>query len=507
MMMNERVNTPLLCLIGVLVVKALMMAGVILYAGIGLGPDEAQYWTWSQDLALGYYSKPPAIAWQIGLGAYFFGNTEFGVRFGSLIIAFGLSLAVYRLAICCGLKSWTAFWSGVTMAITPLGLLGSFLATTDGGYLLFWTLACASMADSLRKQESPNLIAIAVFLLCGALFKWTIYLFWFFCIVFWPYHHQRLILQRLVGGVLISLLGMVPTVIWNATHEWATFRHVSATLQGGSVAHKVGGNLLEWIGAQAVLISPILFVLLVIAAIICIKRWKNLSEPLKFCAAISISSFIAMSVFALFQKTQGNWGIFAYPTAIVVLCWYLCEEVSWGKNWLKGGLALSFVLFFTVVGLAHTMPYRMSPFRHNTGWPQLENTLQKVGYKPDQDFLFSDKYQTTSLLSFYSERQKRAYFFNLHMIRKNQFSYWPGMKQEQMGKTGFFVWVENTPHWQKEKSYRLDEYQKMLQEYFSNVQLVWDGPIFYSGSIEAKGALIFKCTDYNGNEPQELKLF
>lgn len=27
--------------------------------------DEAQYWAWSRDLALGYFSKPPLIAWII----------------------------------------------------------------------------------------------------------------------------------------------------------------------------------------------------------------------------------------------------------------------------------------------------------------------------------------------------------------------------------------------------------------------------------------------------------
>lgn len=27
--------------------------------------DEAQYWTWSRELAFGYFSKPPMIAWVI----------------------------------------------------------------------------------------------------------------------------------------------------------------------------------------------------------------------------------------------------------------------------------------------------------------------------------------------------------------------------------------------------------------------------------------------------------
>ena len=33
----------------------------------GLYPDEAQYWFWAQHPALGYYSKPPLVAWLIAL--------------------------------------------------------------------------------------------------------------------------------------------------------------------------------------------------------------------------------------------------------------------------------------------------------------------------------------------------------------------------------------------------------------------------------------------------------
>src|ERR1700680_1577978 len=33
----------------------------------GLYPDEAQYWFWAQHLELGYYSKPPLVAWLIAL--------------------------------------------------------------------------------------------------------------------------------------------------------------------------------------------------------------------------------------------------------------------------------------------------------------------------------------------------------------------------------------------------------------------------------------------------------
>ncbi|MBO0738304.1 MAG: glycosyltransferase family 39 protein, partial [Alphaproteobacteria bacterium] len=54
-----------------------------------LFPDEAQYWFWSQQLALGYYSKPPLVAWLIALTTHLFGDGEFAVRFAAPLLHAG----------------------------------------------------------------------------------------------------------------------------------------------------------------------------------------------------------------------------------------------------------------------------------------------------------------------------------------------------------------------------------------------------------------------------------
>src|SRR5881392_138561 len=64
------------------VVGALTVARLVLIAvhPAGLYPDEAQYWFWAQTPALGYYSKPPLIAWVIALTTGLFGESEFAIR-------------------------------------------------------------------------------------------------------------------------------------------------------------------------------------------------------------------------------------------------------------------------------------------------------------------------------------------------------------------------------------------------------------------------------------------
>lgn len=491
-----------------LFLKAFILFGIILYGAVGLGPDEAQYWTWSRQLDWGYYSKPPGIAWQIWLGTQFFGHTEFGIRFMSVIISFFQALCVYYLALECKLRPSTAFWCGIMMAFCPIGLMGSLLAVTDNGLALFWTLACMEVCSALKKErKEPNPYIVGLFILCGALFKWPIYLFWVFYLMFrWRYFSQQP-LWKAGAGIFISLLGLLPSLIWNWSHDWATFRHVFSAMQGGHAPVRQG-NILEFVGSQFLVLSPILFGLLLAAWWYVSKKRENLSRPLQFCLIVSACSFAILLIASAFQKIQGNWAIVTYPTGIVLIGWFACERHVHLFNWLKGGVAVSvcFVAVFFAAATLYLMPYRYNPLKHNVGWKELQDSLISLGYDPKENYLVSDRYQGTSLLSFYGPEQKRAYFLNLSGARKNQFSYWPQLQTEEKGKTGYFVWVENTPNLEREWKEKMTTYQDKLQDYFEKVDFIGLRPLLYEEDKIAKGFFIFRCEnclDRNGPETEK----
>jgi hypothetical protein len=60
-------------------------------------PDEAQYWFWAKDLAWGYYSKPPLIAWLIALTTRLFGDSEFAVRLMAPLLHALTAIVVYAI--------------------------------------------------------------------------------------------------------------------------------------------------------------------------------------------------------------------------------------------------------------------------------------------------------------------------------------------------------------------------------------------------------------------------
>src|SRR5215831_19107351 len=81
-----------------LTVLALVVLRLVAAAVTPLSFDEAYYWMWSKHLAGGYYDHPPMVAFVIRAGTMIAGDTEFGVRLVSILLALPMSYAVWRSA-------------------------------------------------------------------------------------------------------------------------------------------------------------------------------------------------------------------------------------------------------------------------------------------------------------------------------------------------------------------------------------------------------------------------
>ena len=64
----------------VLLGLTLLRTSVVAISPLELGVDEAQYWLWSQSPDFGYFTKPPLIAWIIGVAHWAFGHSTMAVR-------------------------------------------------------------------------------------------------------------------------------------------------------------------------------------------------------------------------------------------------------------------------------------------------------------------------------------------------------------------------------------------------------------------------------------------
>ncbi|MEO0720060.1 MAG: glycosyltransferase family 39 protein, partial [Pseudomonadota bacterium] len=114
--------------------------------------DEAQYWTYGEELDLGYYSKPPLAAWLIRVSTEIFGDTEFGVRFFPPLIhgwiAWQLIATGRRL-----FDARAGFWAGAVYLTLPGVTVSAGVMSTDPPMMAAWAAALYALVRALQATQ------------------------------------------------------------------------------------------------------------------------------------------------------------------------------------------------------------------------------------------------------------------------------------------------------------------------------------------------------------------
>jgi len=203
---------------------------VYLAAGrIELSEDEAYQWLWSKHLALSYYSKPPLIAYLQFLGTSIWGDTEFGIRFLSPVLAVMLSIILLRFMARQGYAR-AGFWLIVILGATPLMGLGTTLLTVDAPSVFFWVAAMIAGWGAIQSGSLREWGWMGLWLGLGLLSKYTAVVQLASLAIFlavWPRArgHWRTPGPYLALG--IALLAFLPVIWWNIQHDWITVTHLA----------------------------------------------------------------------------------------------------------------------------------------------------------------------------------------------------------------------------------------------------------------------------------------
>ena len=104
--------------------------------------DEAQYWLWGQTPQLGYYSKPPLIAWILAGTSSFFDHQNFGqllaLRISAPLIHTLTALFLWQTGRLLFSDNAGRLSAILWISLPAVGL-GSFVMSTDTPLLLFWS--------------------------------------------------------------------------------------------------------------------------------------------------------------------------------------------------------------------------------------------------------------------------------------------------------------------------------------------------------------------------------
>jgi undecaprenyl-diphosphatase len=390
-------------------------------------PDEANYWQWSRYLDLGYYDHPPMIAWTIWLATQLFGQTEFAVRLPTVL---GITLASAYL--CLLTARWFSWRTALQVALVSQALLllngAALIATPDGLLLPCWAAACCHAARAAEEDQLRHWLLTGLWFGLGLLSKYTMLLFLpsLFCALLCTgAYRKRLLSWQPWLGLLAGLSLFTPVLVWNARHDWVTFRHV--LFQGGvsSPTSFTLRYLAEFFGSQAGLLSPVIFLFILAAWV---QGWRSSlpQERVSFLFWLSLPGFAVFSLLALHVRIYGNWPAPAYLTALL-----LATALYADRCWWRFGVSLAMVVSAAILlHLLHpVLPIRAERDRiasETKGWDKLARKVSKAlreMKRPEQTFVFGLRYQLASELAFYMEGQPRTVSVN-RWTRPNVYDFW-----------------------------------------------------------------------------------
>ena len=396
--------------------------------------DEAYYWLWSRHPDFSYLDKGPIIAWAISAGTALFGPTVFGVRFFAVLVAAGTGAGLFLLARRL-FSARVGFWTVVLALVTPLFAVGATLMTIDTLHVFFWTWAALAF---WRAKDGPRLGPWALtggLVGLSVLSKYTglmeLLSFATFCAWHAPSRrHLRGPTFWVMAGV--ALLCLVPTVVWNQSHGWPTTRWLVHRGDLDEAAHFRPLGALVFLGQQAGVISPLLFLGLLVAA-----GWPS-SHPRLPRAEAGYALTLFLPLFTLyvvlsFQRAgQANWAAAAYAGGLILLAarW---DGPAHSRRWARGlALAALAVAAIETTALHDTrwlhLPAGKDPLDRARGSRDLAAQVARMQGETGARFVIANKYQTAALLSFYLPGQP-ATFLPVSDAPLNQIALWPTYRQ------------------------------------------------------------------------------
>jgi len=403
-----------------LIVGALVLLRLVVAAFTPLTFDEAYYWTWSKHLAGGYYDHPPAVALVIRLGTMIGGDTAFGVRLVSILLALPMSWAVYRAAEILFGDVRIAALAAILLNATMMVGAGTVIVTPDAPLMVASAFVLLFQAKVLQTGRGVWWLAVGAAVGCALVSKYTALFFGAQILLWlvlakdmrrwlmspWPY----------LGGVLAFAI-FSPVVIWNADHQWVSFIKQLGRARVEEITLKF---LAETIPAQIAFATPSVFILGVLGLYALLKRSEH--KPDTTAAArtlINTSCWIIFIYFiwhSLHARVEANWLGPVYPAFSIAAAY-----AAFGKTWAareqrtidlsrRWALPIGAALFVALIVQTNTglfTGFRRDPTVRAVavGWRELADGIEATRIRIGASCVVAEDYGTTSLLRFYLPKE------------------------------------------------------------------------------------------------------
>lgn len=386
-----------------------------------LSYDEAYYWDWSRNLALGYYSKPPMVAYLIRISTEIFGHSEFAVRLPALICN-SLTLFFSYLIVTKYFNSKKAFYFIFNLAFLPIMTVYSFIMTPDPPLIFFWVASLYFLFEYFRERTYKNAFLTGIFIGLGLLTKQTMFLFLFIIIFYFLFFNRSLFLKKETAFLfLISLFIYLPNFYWNYKNQLILFKH---TGEHFSVKTFSFIFFLKFLLEGIIVYTPI-FLIFIYLGFKFVKNWKNSYSMLKLLYIFSFPITILLLIFTYFIRLNINWIMPMVITGIIFIFSYIELSKKW-KILIYFNLGIAFIFSF-LIGVfgyySEKYPEELQLIlKHFKGWKDLAQRVEKYS-----DFnlpILVENRAIASELAFYMKKHPQIYVISLKDFPENQYHLW-----------------------------------------------------------------------------------
>ena len=402
--------------LAVVVIAAMTVLRIAYACLLDLRTDEAYYWTWSKENVLSFLDHPPMIAWFIRLGTTIFGDTNFGVRFAGILAMLATQLLLADIArrvtrdiraiVLAVLMPEAAIYYGLLMAkVSPDTALIPFAVA------MIWALV------RLAESNNPRWWLLAgVFGGLSLLSKFTVVLLVPGIVAFMLVPDWRVRWLKSPYPWLAALIAVVlflPVLIWNAQHDWASFRFqlVRATATG-EVSLRTAA---DYIGLQLGLVGFVLLPVVLSGLTLTARRGYLAREPV----AILLSTGVLVPFLYFFWKSLSlrvgdTWPMFMWPigfaaaaTNIAMLpregwpAWMIRSTIWWANTAVVSGLVTVVLVFLYSVASPWNFFGSADPIGGEAGFAQVAARVQAQLKETGASWIATTDYRTFAMMRWY----------------------------------------------------------------------------------------------------------
>jgi len=395
-----------------LLIAALVVLRCLAAAWTPLTFDEAYYWMWSKHLAGGYYDHPPMVALVIRLGTMIAGDTEFGVRVVSIVLALPMSYAVYRSAEILFGGARLAATAAILLNVTLMAAVGTLIVTPDAPLLVASSFVLFACAKVLQTGRGAWWLAVGLAVGAALLSKYTA-LFFGPAILIWLVSsaamRRWLASPWLYLGGVVALVVFAPVILWNAEHHWVS---LIKQLGRARIEDFRPVYVAELIPTQVAFATPLIFILGAMGLYALMPR-KTGASPSR--ALINAMVWTIVAYFAwhsLHARVEANWFAPVYP-AFAIAAAVAADQTRWDPRpqrlvdfCLRWAAPCGIAMFVLLVLQANTGV--LSGYRRDAtvrsvgvGWRDLARGIEAERVRVNASCVLAPDYGTTGWLAFY----------------------------------------------------------------------------------------------------------